>query len=244
MRHLKKGWKLKRTSSHRRALLRNLAISLLEHKRIVTTVAKAKALRPFVEKLITKAKRAVLREKNGQLPQGQTVDVAARRFVGRYIHDKGVLQELFDTIAPAVIDRPGGYTRIVKLGFRRGDAAELAAIELVDWGAPQDGAVSLKSSKKVTQKKKTAPSKEKKSKKVEKEETNELGQTAETKETAIVEEPSSTTNLEAKDTETTVEAKSNETLVEAEPQDPVSNQEPASEVQSNENTQDNDQKKE
>ncbi len=161
MRHLKKEWKLKRTSSHRRALLRNLAISLLEHKKIVTTVAKAKALRPFVEKIITRAKRAVLREKNGQLPAGQKIDLHARRVVAQLIPNKAILQELFDTIAPTVLDRPGGYTRIVKLGFRRGDAAELAAIELVDWGAPQDGNVSLKKAKKKTSKKTTKVTKEK-----------------------------------------------------------------------------------
>jgi len=153
MRHLKKGWKLKRTASHRKALLRNLAMSLLEHKKIVTTVAKAKALRPFVEKIITRAKRAVIREKNGQLPEGMKFDLHSRRIVARLIPNKAILQELFDTIAPTVIDRPGGYTRIVKLGFRRGDAAELAAIELVDWSAPQDGNVSLKQSKKKTTKK-------------------------------------------------------------------------------------------
>ncbi|MFN3306840.1 MAG: 50S ribosomal protein L17 [Candidatus Kapaibacteriota bacterium] len=169
MRHLKKGWKLKRTSSHRKALLRNLAISLLEHKKIVTTVAKAKALRPFVEKIITRAKRAVLRERNGQLPEGQTLDVHSRRVVGKLIHNKAIVQELFDTIAPTVVDRPGGYTRIVKLGFRRGDAAELAAIELVDWGAPQDGAVSLKSKKKSASKKKVTTQPTKKSKKTKEE---------------------------------------------------------------------------
>ena len=153
MRHLKKGWKLKRTASHRKALLRNLAMSLLEHKKIVTTVAKAKALRPFVEKIITRAKRAVIREKNGQLPEGMKYDIHSRRLVVSLIPNKAIVQELFDTIAPTVLDRPGGYTRIVKLGFRRGDAAELAAIELVDWGAPQDGNVSLKQSKKKTAKK-------------------------------------------------------------------------------------------
>lgn len=184
MRHLKKGKKLKRTSSHRKALLRNLAIALLEHKKIVTTVAKAKALRPFVEKIITRAKRAVLREKNGQLPEGQTVDVHSRRIVGRLIHNKAVLQELFDTIAPTVLDRPGGYTRIVKLGFRRGDAAEMAAIELVDWGAPQDGAVSLKSKKKAATKKKPATRKAKKEEKVVAEE----AQQVQTTETTVAEE--------------------------------------------------------
>jgi len=153
MRHLKKGWKLKRTASHRKALLRNLAMSLLEHKKIVTTVAKAKALRPFVEKIITRAKRAVIREKNGQLPEGMKYDIHSRRLVASLIPNKAIVQELFDTIAPTVLDRPGGYTRIVKLGFRRGDAAELAAIELVDWGAPQDGNVSLKQSKKKAAKK-------------------------------------------------------------------------------------------
>lgn len=180
MRHLKKGWKLKRTRSHRKALLRNLAISLIEHKKIVTTVAKAKALRPFVEKIITRAKRAILRERNGQLPEGQTVDVHARRLVGRLIHNKAVLQELFDTVAPAVIDRPGGYTRIVKLGFRRGDAAELAAIELVDWSAPQDGAVSLKSKKKATAKKQTTRKSKAKEKKVEETTTTPVQVTEET----------------------------------------------------------------
>lgn len=219
MRHLKKGWKLKRTSSHRKALLRNLAISLLEHKRIVTTVAKAKALRPFVEKIITRAKRAVLRERNGQLPQGQTVDVAARRFVGRFIHDKGVLQELFDTIAPTVIDRPGGYTRIVKLGFRRGDAAELAAIELVDWGAPQDGAVSLKAKKKATQKKKASPQKEKKAKKVQKEETGEQIQSAPQVETPTDEQTKSMEEVEAKSVETVETIGTAETISSEEPKD-------------------------
>jgi large subunit ribosomal protein L17 len=142
MRHLKSGWKLKRTSSHRKALLRNLATQLLEHKRIETTLAKAKALRPFVEKLITKAKRAILRERQNLLPEGHKIDIHARRIVGRLITNKAVLQELFDTIAPVVVERPGGYLRIVKTGFRRGDAAEMAVVELVDWGAPQDGAVS------------------------------------------------------------------------------------------------------
>lgn len=158
MRHLKIGWKLKRTYSHRKALLRNLAMDLIEHKKIETTLAKAKALRPFVEKLITKAKKAYYWEKyqnetnprydkNGnKIPQ---YHVFYRRFVGRFITKKPVLQELFETIAPIVVDRPGGYTRIMKTGFRRGDAAEMAIIELVDWGAPQDGAISLKSKTKA-----------------------------------------------------------------------------------------------
>lgn len=118
MRHRVKGRKLKRTSEHRRATLRNLASSLLKHKKIKTTVAKAKELRSFVEPLITKAK---------------TDSVAARRFVASEIQDRNLLKELFNDIVAKIGDRPGGYTRIVRLGQRKGDAAELALIELVDY---------------------------------------------------------------------------------------------------------------
>lgn len=148
MRHLKSGRKLKRTASHRRALLCNMATSLLQHKRLKTTEAKAKELRPFVERLITKAKNAYLAEQNNQLPNGQTVDVHSRRVVGRYIRDKAVLQELFDTIAPVVESRPGGYARIVKTGVRFGDGARTAMIELVDWAEQADGRASLGRKKK------------------------------------------------------------------------------------------------
>lgn len=144
MRHLKSGRKLKRTSSHRKALLNNLATSLFEHKKVQTTEAKAKELRPFAESLITKAKHALAKEKQGLLPQGQTVDIHNRRIVAKNILNKGVIQELFDTIAPMVEERPGGYTRIIKTGTRRGDAGSMAIIELVDWSAPVDGAVSIK----------------------------------------------------------------------------------------------------
>lgn len=156
MRHLYRGRKLKRTASHRKALLNSLATSLLEHKRIHTTLAKAKEMRPFVESLITRSKHAMANEKAGLLPEGHTVDVHNRRMVGRFIKNKAVLQELFDTIAPMVESRPGGYTRIIKIGFRRGDAGETAIIELVDWSAPQDGHVS-KSKKKKVATKKSAP---------------------------------------------------------------------------------------
>lgn len=134
MRHVKKGRKLKRTESHRRALLSNLASSLIrsEQKMIRTTLAKAKELRPFVERLITKARRAYQRERSGQLPGGRT-DLHTRRLVARVIRDEAVLQELFDVVAPVVAERNGGYTRIVKLGFRRGDGAQEAIIQLVDW---------------------------------------------------------------------------------------------------------------
>lgn len=148
MRHLKSGRKLKRTASHRRALLCNLATSLLEHKRVSTTEAKAKELRPFVERLITKAKNAYIAEQSGQVPDGQTVDIHARRTVGRYIRNKAVLQELFDTIAPVVENRPGGYARIIKTGTRFGDGSRTAVIELVDWSEQQDGRASLGRKKK------------------------------------------------------------------------------------------------
>lgn len=156
MRHLYRGRKLKRTASHRKALLNSLATSLFEHKRIVTTLAKAKELRPFAESLITRAKHAMANEKQGLLTAGQTVDVHNRRMVGRFIKNKAVLQELFDAIAPVVGDRQGGYTRIVKIGIRRGDAGETAIIELVDYSAPQDGHAS-KTKKRKPVAKKAAP---------------------------------------------------------------------------------------
>jgi large subunit ribosomal protein L17 len=143
MRHLRSGRKLKRTASHRKALLCNMAASLLRHKKISTTEAKAKELRPFVERLITKAKNAYLKEQQGVLPSGHTVDIHARRTVGRYIKDKAVIQELFDAIAPVVENRPGGYARIIKTGARHGDGGRTAVIELVDWSEAQDGKRAL-----------------------------------------------------------------------------------------------------
>ena len=148
MRHLRSGRKLKRTASHRRAMLNNMATSLLQHKKIATTEAKAKELRPFVERLITKAKNAYITEQAGTLENGHTVDVHARRTVGRYIKDKAVLQELFDAIAPVVENRPGGYTRIIKTGTRHGDGGRTAVIELVDWAEIQDGKRTLGRKKK------------------------------------------------------------------------------------------------
>ena len=148
MRHLRSGRKLKRTASHRKALLNNMATSLLQHKKIATTEAKAKELRPFVERLITKAKNAYIAEQNGQLQNGHTIDVHARRTVGRYIKDKAVLQELFDAIAPVVENRPGGYCRIIKTGVRHGDGGRTAVIELVDWAESQDGKRTLGRKKK------------------------------------------------------------------------------------------------
>ena len=118
MRHGKKFNHLGRKTAHRKAMLANMAISLIEHKRIKTTLAKAKALRVYVEPLITKAK---------------TDTTHSRRVVFSYLNNKEALKELFGEVASAVAERPGGYTRILKLGTRTGDNAEMALIELVDF---------------------------------------------------------------------------------------------------------------
>jgi large subunit ribosomal protein L17 len=118
MRHGDKVKNLSRTKAHREALLSNLACQLIQHKRIVTTVTKAKALRVYVEPLITK---------------GKTNTTHQRRVVFSYLQDKEAIKELFGTVAEKVAGRPGGYTRIIKLGARPGDNAETALIELVDF---------------------------------------------------------------------------------------------------------------
>jgi len=120
MRHRKKGRKLNRTASHRKAVLRNMATSLFRHERIETTTAKAKELRPFAERIITLAKKG---------------DLHSRRLAARKISDREVVGKLFDEIGPRFAERPGGYTRVLKLGTRRGDAAEMALIELVEKGS-------------------------------------------------------------------------------------------------------------
>ena len=116
MRHLAKGRQLSRTSTHKRAMLNNMATSLFQHGRVRTTEAKAKELRPFAEKLITLARRG---------------DLHARRQVERKIRDRGVSGQLFKEIGPRFAGRPGGYTRIIKLGHRPGDGAEMVRIELL-----------------------------------------------------------------------------------------------------------------
>ena len=118
MRHRVAHRKLGRTTSHRTALLRNMAVALFDNERIRTTLAKAKELRPYAEKLITLARR-----EDGRLH--------ARRLAAREIHDAGVLKKLFETLGPRFAARSGGYSRIYKLGPRRGDAAEMAMVELV-----------------------------------------------------------------------------------------------------------------
>ena len=117
MRHRAKGRQLSRTSEHKRALLRNMAASLFQHEGITTTVAKAKELRPFAEKLVTLARRG---------------DLHAVRQVEKKISDREVLTKLFKTIGPRFAARPGGYVRILKLGHRVGDGAEMARIELLE----------------------------------------------------------------------------------------------------------------
>ena len=118
MRHAMKGRKLGRTAAHRKALFRNQLASLVRHGRIVTTLAKAKELRPLAEKLVTRGKQDT---------------VHARRQARRWLSSRDDVKILFDDISPRFIDRSGGYLRIVKLGPRQGDAAETAALQFVDW---------------------------------------------------------------------------------------------------------------
>ena len=132
MRHQRKGKKLGRDSAHRKALYSNLAGSLIEHGRIKTTEAKAKAVKPIAEKMITLGRRG---------------DLAARRQALAYLRSQEVVHQLFADVAPRFADRPGGYTRIVKLGPRYGDSAQMVYLELVDYvpagaGAPRGAATA------------------------------------------------------------------------------------------------------
>ena len=147
MRHNKAINHLGRQSGHRKAMLANMASSLILNKRINTTVAKAKALKSYVEPLITKSKEDTTH---------------SRRVVFSYLKDKNVVKELFRTVAPKIADRPGGYTRVLHTGFRQGDAAEMALIELVDFN--EAALASAKAEKKATRrsraKKAEAPAQE------------------------------------------------------------------------------------
>jgi len=125
MRHRVAHRKLGRVTEHRIAMLRNQAMDLLRNERLETTVAKAKELQPFVERLITVAKRSIVS------PTGAQHAVIARRTVARDITDRAVVSKLFESLAPRYTERAGGYTRVLRLGYRRGDSAELAQIELV-----------------------------------------------------------------------------------------------------------------
>lgn len=137
MRHGKKINHLGRKKAHRQALLRNLTISLVEHKRINTTLAKAKALRRFVEPLVTKTK---------------TNTTHSRRVVFSYLQNKETVSELFGSIAEKVATRPGGYLRIIKLGFRKSDSAEMAMIEFVDYNDVYTKSTGTKSAAKTKKK--------------------------------------------------------------------------------------------
>ena len=138
MRHNKAVNHLGRKSGHRKALLANMASSLILHKRITTTLAKAKALRSYVEPLISKSKEDTTH---------------SRRIVFSYLKDKNAVSELFRTIAPKIADRPGGYLRILHTGFRQGDAAEMALVEFVDFNeaalaAPKEAKKTTRRSRK------------------------------------------------------------------------------------------------
>ena len=142
MRHNKKFNHLGRTASHRAAMLSNMASSLIMHKRITTTLAKAKALKTYVEPLITRSKDD---------------STNSRRVVFSYLQNKEALKELFGVVAAKVADRPGGYTRVIKLGTRQGDAAPIAFIELVDFDenmakTPKTGAKKTRRSRKAAPK--------------------------------------------------------------------------------------------
>jgi large subunit ribosomal protein L17 len=125
MRHANRGRKLNRTHEHRKAMFANMVASLIEHEQIVTTLPKAKDLRPIVEKMITLGKRG---------------DLHARRQAISQVRDETVIKKLFDTLAPRYADRNGGYTRVLKAGFRRGDNAPMAVIEFVDRDVDARGA--------------------------------------------------------------------------------------------------------
>ena len=145
MRHGKKFNHLGRTASHRKALLSNMACSLIEHKRINTTVAKAKALRVYIEPLVTKSKEDTTHN---------------RRTVFSYLQNKEAITELFRTIAPKIAERNGGYCRIIKTGFRLGDGADTAMIELVDfnelYSAKSDAKKTTRRSRRSSSKKETS----------------------------------------------------------------------------------------
>ncbi len=140
MRHNKAFNHLGRKSGHRKALLANMATSLILHKRIQTTVAKAKALQMYVEPLITKSKDDT---------------TASRRLVFSYLKNKEAVTELFRTVAPKISERPGGYTRVLKTGFRQGDGADLAIIELVDFNEAALLSSTPKEARKTTRRSRT-----------------------------------------------------------------------------------------
>ena len=206
MRHNKKFNHLGRKSAHRKALLANMACSLIKHKRIETTLAKAKALRVYVEPLITKSKAAndivitpIVKKVKQKQADGTVVVVertinlnsstAARRLVFSYLKDKEAVKELFSAVAPKVADRPGGYTRVLKTGFRQGDAAEMAMIELVDFNESALAATSKKEAKKTTRRSRRKTTKADEPVATRAAETKTVAEKAKVEETVAPEEP-------------------------------------------------------
>jgi large subunit ribosomal protein L17 len=171
-----------------------LATALLKHKKVRTTVAKAKETRLYVEPLITRAKRAHLL--TGDEKAVTAARIHARRMVGRFIKDADVLKTLFTEIAPKVADRPGGYTRVVKLGRRQGDAAEIAMIELVDWNT--DATPKTKISKPRPTRRKATPAATK---------TTEAAAATTATTAEVVEEPAASEPISAEAAEPTQEEK-------------------------------------
>lgn len=169
MRHNKKFNHLGRTASHRASMLSNMSVSLIMHKRITTTLAKAKALKKYVEPLITRSKNDT---------------TTNRRVVFRYLQDKYAVKELFGEVANKVADRPGGYTRVIKLGTRLGDAAEMAFIELVDF---DENMAKTPKAEKKTRRSRRSRSKQ-----------NDVEQAASTDTEKAVEEVADKTSTEAK----------------------------------------------
>ncbi len=187
MRHRKKVKKLGRTKSHREATLRNLARAIIEHHQVKTTLAKAKAARSYIERLITYGKKNT---------------VAARRLAFKRLQNRTLVKMLFDEIAPAFAERNGGYTRVIKLGRRRGDGAELAVLQLVGF---EKLVVEEKAKPKKSKKKETAPSKEKKKAAKTEEVAPAAEEATETTEMKVEEKTEPDTQEEAKTEETSEE---------------------------------------
>ena len=211
MRHGKKFNHLGRKAAHRKAMLSNMACSLIEHKRINTTVAKAKALRGFVEPILTKSK---------------TDSTHSRRTVFRYLQNKDVVNELFREVAPKIMNREGGYTRIIRTGYRLGDNAEMCMIELVDFNE----LYTNESSKKTTRRSRRGGGKAK------------AETTAETATEEVVEETTEAATEEA--AEETPEAQAEEVATEEAAEEVPAKEEPKAEEASEESDSDEEEKKE
>lgn len=207
MRHGKKFNHLGRKAAHRKAMLSNMACSLIEHKRINTTVAKAKALRGFVEPILTKSK---------------TDSTHSRRTVFRYLQNKDVVNELFREVAPKIMNREGGYTRIIRTGYRLGDNAEMCMIELVDFNE----LYTNESSKKTTRRSRRGGSKAK------------AEATADTATEEVVEETAEAATEEA--AEETPEAQAEEVATEEATEEAPAKEEPKAEEASEESSEEAD----